>query len=507
MSCRGIYRRHAPGSTSVKKEHLILGIVGAIALTSVAYQQADAQVITYRIHPDIFTELQDRYPHYAAEYWEDVKDAVRDALEDWSVLNPSLIFTPSHSNSRDDVVIEWVDATYAWGVEYHDAGGGGVNRIGIDFDSPKPDEYGASLMNPDIVQYVVAHEMGHVLGLGHSDELGHLMYGTSNPRPDKVFDDMGYWIPYISIDNYENVGGDRITESFHLTGYTITDIDVLEINGTSYLVVGAGEDGLHIIDMSNPNNPSLVASYGTHTEDVEVVPNHPYVVLFDGGELSDWGELLDASGFEVLDVSDPSDIILASTITHPNKQHPLRNGTIIEVDGVPFAVTVSRGTLHQYDISDPYNVQRTGTYSDDFSMLGIWHIQGTTHEGNTYALVDATYDGTLVFKLSTDRNPALQGQRMTDLEYNEHMDEFIDVGADTYRIVFRNGQIVLYEIVEDIVEKKEKELPIGRLLGYEVWEFDTLRVNGSVYVVVAAGQDGVLGIYIGDESTGKWTFN
>lgn len=34
-----------------------------------------------------------------------------------------------------------------------------------------------------------------------------------------------------------------------------------------------------------------------------------------------------------------------------------------------------------------------------------------------------------------------------------------------------------------------------------------MKVDGSVYVVVAAGIDGVLGIHIGDEATGKWTFN
>ncbi len=35
-------------------------VVGVIALAALATQQANAQVITYRISPDILTELQDR---------------------------------------------------------------------------------------------------------------------------------------------------------------------------------------------------------------------------------------------------------------------------------------------------------------------------------------------------------------------------------------------------------------------------------------------------------------
>ena len=381
--------------------HWALVGLGVAALVALSYQ-ADAQVITYRIHPDILTELQDRYPAQADAYWEDVKEAVRDALGDWTALNPDLIFTPSHSNSRDDVVIEWVDADYAWGVEYHDAGGS-INRIGIDFDSPEPDQYGASLMNPDIVRFVMAHELGHALGLGHSDELGHLMYGVSHPKPDDVFDSKGYWVPRVTIDNFENVGGDRMGVSFHLKGYDVTDIDVMDVNGTQYVVAGAGEDGLHILNMSDPQRPALAGSYNAVTVDVEAVPGHPYIVLFDG------------EGFDVLDVSDPTDIVLAGTVSHPNKKHLIRNATVIEADGKPFAVTVSRGMLQQYDISDPYDIRRTGAYADDFGMLGVQHVQGVVRDGTVYALVDATYDGTLVFVLSADRNPALQRQH-TDLD-------------------------------------------------------------------------------------------
>ena len=469
-------------------------VVGVIALVALATQQADAQVITYRISPDILTELQDRYPDHSTDYWNDARNAIRDGIEDWSVANPNLIFTPRH-NDRYDVIIEWIDSTRAWGIEYHDQHTG--HRIGIDFDSPEPDEYGASLMNPDIIRYVMAHELGHTLGLGHTSEEGHLMYGLANPRPDQVFDDMGYTIPHITIQHFENVGGDRVATPFHLKGYNITSVDVMYIDDTPYLVAGAGKDGLHILDISNLSRPKAISSYDTFTTDVGVVPNRQYIVLFNTTKPGITG--FDTTGFDVLDVSDPTNITLASTVVHPNKQHWMLDGAIIEVDGKPFVLTVAWGMLHQYDISNPYDIRRTGAHSDDFGMLGVERVQGVVRDGTAYAVVDATYDGTLVFILSTDRNPALQRQH-TGLQYDDILREYIEIDEITYRIQYWNGQIVLHELATS------GNIPMGRLLGYEVWEFDTLRIDGRVYAVVAAGPDGILGIYVGEEGTGKWTF-
>ena len=132
-------------------------MLGALVLVLLAAQTADAHAISYRIHPDILTELQDRYPEHATEYWNDIQSAIRDGLNHWSELNAGLIFTPSHDN-RADITIAWTDSSRVWDAAYHDPSGG--NYIGIDFDTPEPDVYDASLVNPDIVRYVMAHNAG-----------------------------------------------------------------------------------------------------------------------------------------------------------------------------------------------------------------------------------------------------------------------------------------------------------------------------------------------------------
>ena len=46
---------------------------------------------------------------------------------------------------------------------------------------------------------------------------------------------------------------------------------------------------------------------------------------------------------------------------------------------------------------------------------------------------------------------------------------------------------------------------IGAIPGYEAYEMDQTRVNGSIYAVMAAGPDGILGICMGGKRTG-WNF-
>ena len=459
-------------------------MLGCVLLVSLAGTSVEAQVISYRIHSDILTELQDRYPEHATDYWNDIRDAIRDGINDWAELNPGLVFTPSHDDTYD-VTIEWIDSSRAWGVEYHDRHG--ANRIGIDFDDPEPDAYGASLLNPDIIRYIMAHELGHVLGIGHSAEEDHLMHGLANPNPDKVFNDMGYTIPAIHIENYANVGGNKLDIAFHMQGYHIYDVETMDVNGTHYLVVATGEDGIYAINMTDPDNPSLAGSYDIDTEDTESLDGWPYLAALHG------------DGIAILDMSNPYAVTLAGTIDGTLSQYAMMD--LVWVDGtVALVTTMGHGHARQYDVTHHSNIHSSGAYYDDFA-LPARGIQVAIRDDIPYAVVDVGLDGILVLRISVDNSLTKMNQH-TFLSYDGTIRATVHVNEDEYRIAYWNGQILVHEGTGQYSSD-----PVGRLLGYTVHEIDTMKVNGHVYAVIAAGNSGVLGIHIGDEAAGKWTFN
>ncbi|MXY37575.1 MAG: matrixin family metalloprotease [Cenarchaeum sp. SB0664_bin_35] len=469
--------------------YCIVALMVVMMALSYGIQSADAQVITYRIHSDIFTELQDRYPEHAEDYWSSVKKAIRDGINAWIEVNPDLVVTPSH-DERHNLLIEWIDSERVWGVEYHDRSLG--YRIGIDFDSPEPDEYGASLLNPDIIKYVVAHEMGHVLGMGHSSDENHLMHGVENPKPKNIFDSKGYVVPHLSITDYRNIGGTQLDVSFHLQGYNVHDVAVVDINGTQYLVASTGNEGLHVLDMSNPDQPGLMDMDDSPSTDVWPLEGQPHIVQ------------MYSDGFRVWSLSDPANIILLETVSH----NSILDATLIYVDDTPLLVMVSKGLIQQYDLSDPHDARKSGAHHDNFNLLGVEDIHGVVRDsGSTYVLVDATFDGILPYLIQPDKNPARVWHSFDQVEYYDHIQRIIEIDGSTYRITSTHDQIELYSVkpkIEPSDEDPETEL-IGHLLGYTVLGVDILEVGDSVYAVVATGPDGILGIHVGDKGAGKWT--
>ena len=130
-----------------------------------------------------------------------VERAVIDAVREWDMASPNVDFTLVESDA--DVNINWARYMPGSALGLHSASvtDDGTRerhsitvRLGIDDCHSKyqPFTHGT-------LQYIIAHEMGHYLGLRHVDDESHLMYSGEffNVDSARVYDDLNLGIPYL----------------------------------------------------------------------------------------------------------------------------------------------------------------------------------------------------------------------------------------------------------------------------------------------------------------------
>ncbi len=115
-------------------------------------------------------------------------------------------------------------------------------------------------------------------------------------------------------------------------------------------LAAASSDGLHIIDIRDKNNPSLISRYAVQDDDVRGV-----VVQANIAYLADFN-----LGLQIIDISDPSNPVLLGSILTPNPANDLQ----VIGDLVYIATGLSgqdEGGLAIVDVTDPANPRLTGT--------------------------------------------------------------------------------------------------------------------------------------------------
>ena len=127
----------------------------------------------------------DKIPQYANQNY--VKNSMSDAIQQWSKNNPDMTF--EIVDTRGNIHIEWKKTMYG-----NHAGQitGGLMEVELgSYDCiGNWNQYSIFSLSDTI-----SHEIGHYVGLGHSQNESHLMWGISQPYPDDNFDNLEYNIP------------------------------------------------------------------------------------------------------------------------------------------------------------------------------------------------------------------------------------------------------------------------------------------------------------------------
>lgn len=220
----------------------------------------------------------------------------------------------------------------------------------------------------------------------------------------------------VVVDSFQPVGISSLT----FTG-SGTDTDVLG----DYVYIAAGSGGVHIVDVSDKENPSITSSYtaAIGAIDVKIAGNELYVargtngidildvsdkatptLLFNyktsgnAAELAFDNGLLyvanGAGGLEIIDVSDPSNPIAQSVLTNL--------GSLISVDAQnDRAVVASSSAVIVVDVSDPTSPIRLGS-------INIGNMRAVVMNGD-YAYVACYTCGYKVINISDPMVPTIVG--------------------------------------------------------------------------------------------------
>ena len=206
-----LFEWHQNGQISTEELKNALRYMRVVGiLPELSHAIMDETIITYSVgvpssltHPDILTE------------------ALHVAITTWESHNPGMLFVQS---DNADIRIEWTlylseeHAGLATCNEFFN-----INSIDCTLDISLGDydctgEYVQGDVN--FVTGIIMHEIGHALGLEHTTDEAHLMYGTDNADS---FDTKGFSVPEALPNLY--VGQSDMDDAITEIGDAIDEID------------------------------------------------------------------------------------------------------------------------------------------------------------------------------------------------------------------------------------------------------------------------------------------
>jgi len=160
--------------------------------------------------------------------------------------------------------------------------------------------------------------------------------------------------------------------------------------------VASGSNGLKIVSISDPNNPSLIATIDT--------PGYANGVILSGDGNTAYVSDTTAGGLQIVNVSNPSS---PSILGSYNSNYGSDWDTAISPDGNKAFIADSDQGLQIVDVSNPSNPTsiRSYTYASNWSKPSALGV-AISPDGNT-AYIAGQHDGLVVIDVSTPSSPSV----------------------------------------------------------------------------------------------------
>ncbi len=288
------------------------------------------------------------------------------------------------------------------------------------------------------------------------------------------------------------------------------DVAVFTIGGSTYAAVASNVDnGLQIVDISDPDNPAPAGNledveepdelflHGATAVDTFVINGNTYAAVVSEHD----------GGLQIVDISDPDNPAPAGRLEDTAGMRLTRLvavDTFVISDNTYAAVaSYENNGLKIIDVTDPDNPEPAGQLRDDgdasLLLSTSFGIDTFTINGNTYAAVTSRSEGGLqIIDVTDPHNPAPAG-RLTDdpsllLRFTHGVDTFV-LGNHTYAAVTSRGEDGLQ--IVDVSDPASPEdvgglKDMSSLLLNDATGVKTFVAGNHTYAAVTSEKDGGL---------------
>ena len=293
-------------------------------------------------------------------------------------------------------------------------------------------------------------------------------------------------------------------------------ITTATIGGSTYALVAALEDnGVQIINIDDPYNPTNVSSITKSPRYPELGSPRSITTATIGGSTYALVAGYGADGVQIINITDPYNPTNASSITDGTRYPTLKGAisiTTATIEGSTYALVAALADngVQIINITDPYNPTNVSSITDGTQypvLKQAFSITTATIGGSTYALVAARSDnGVQIINITDPYNPTnvssiTKGESNLELEDPRSITT-TTIGGSIYALVVGyHGGVQILNITDPYNITNASSISEGTQYptldgGYSI---TTVTVGGSTYALVAATiDDGVQIINIDD---------
>ncbi|MDI1495693.1 MAG: LVIVD repeat-containing protein [Cenarchaeum symbiont of Oopsacas minuta] len=367
----------------------------------------------------------------------------------------------------------------------------------------------STYIDPRAIAIDTSYGTQNITGTGTIDTSTIGIYTLSYKTPDDLAGNMGPTITriidvqdHISIalsDIHYKFGASPVTSITDSAEYPVLDeansITTAQINGSTYaLVIAHLDNGIQIIDISNPYSPSPVANV---TDGVLDGVSSITTAQINGSTYALVTAFLD-DGVQIIDISNPYSPSLVANVTD-GVLDGARSITTAQINGSTYALVTAflDDGVQIIDISNPYSPSLVANVTDGVNyteLHGAYGITTAQIDGSTYALVTTLFDhGVQIIDISNPYSPSPVASATDGVLDGVRSITTAQINGSTYALVaaFFDDGVQIIDIT--IPSKPDPVANITDSVEYPVLNgassITTAQIDGSTYALVAAVTD------------------